>query len=94
MLTYLVSAMSGNNHYVIEVFTLEGKTWDLVEYVYMNQRPNLMIDKKLNYEFFEVLSDHVHAIIGHVAYLDKVKVFTCLFQREGDPFLVPAKDMF
>ena len=53
-----------------------------------------MIDQKFNYEFLEVLSDHVHAIGGHVAYLDKVKVFTCLFHREGDPFLVLEKDMF
>ena len=53
-----------------------------------------MIDIKLNYEFVEVLSDHVHASIGHIAYFDKEKLFTCLFHREGDPFLVPSKDMF
>jgi len=60
----------------------------------MNYCPNLRSDKKFNNEVVEVLSDHVDAIGGHVAYLDKAKGFTCLFHRAGDPFLVPAKDMF
>ncbi|KAK6779990.1 hypothetical protein RDI58_022174 [Solanum bulbocastanum] len=78
MLSHLVCAMNGNNYYVIKVFLLEGESWPLFKDWDMNWCPNLRSDKKLNYEFVEVLSDHVDAIGVHVAYLDKEKGFTCL----------------
>ncbi|WMV45760.1 hypothetical protein MTR67_039145 [Solanum verrucosum] len=72
-----------NNYDVIKIFPLEGETWALFKDWDMKWYPNLMSDKKFNYEFVEVLSDHVDVVGGHVAYLDKAKGFTCLFYREG-----------
>ncbi|KAK4731393.1 hypothetical protein R3W88_024381 [Solanum pinnatisectum] len=60
----------------------------------MNWCPHFGSNKSFNYEFVEILSDYIVAIDVHVAYLDKAKVFTCLFHRVGDPFLVLAKDTF
>ncbi|KAH0743291.1 hypothetical protein KY290_031284 [Solanum tuberosum] len=94
MFSHLVCAMTGNIYDEIKIFPLEGETWALFKYWDINWCPHLGSNKNFNYEFVEVLSDYVGAIGVHVAYLNKVKGFTCLFHRAGDPFLVPAKDMF
>ncbi|WMV38021.1 hypothetical protein MTR67_031406 [Solanum verrucosum] len=94
MFSHLVCAMSGNIYDEIKIFPLEGETWALFKYWDMNWCSHLGSNKNFNYEFVEVLSDYVGAIGAHVAYLNKVKGFTCLFHREGDPFLVPTKNMF
>ncbi|KAK4737446.1 hypothetical protein R3W88_001143 [Solanum pinnatisectum] len=85
MFSHLVCVKNGNNNDAIKIFPLKGETsallkdWD---------------SKNLNYEYVEVLSNYNESIGVHVAYLDKTKVFTCLFHRIGDPFLVLAKGMF
>lgn len=44
--------------------------------------------------------DYVDDVCVHVAYLGKIRGFTCLFYQattklgEIDPFIIPAKDMF
>lgn len=55
--------------------------------------PNLLSDKKFNYEFVGHIQTILIFIASHVAYLDKEKCFACLFYRAIYPFLVPAKDM-
>ncbi|KAK6779989.1 hypothetical protein RDI58_022173 [Solanum bulbocastanum] len=79
MISHLVCPMNGNNYDVIKIFPLEGETLALFKDWDMNWCPNLRGDKKFNYEFVEVLSDHADAIGVHVAYFDKAKEFTCLF---------------
>lgn len=73
--------MTRNNYDVIKIFTMEGETWALFTDLNMNKCPNFRIDKKLNYEFVKVMSNHVHAIFDYVTYLDKGNDFTCLFHR-------------
>uniref|UniRef100_M1D8K3 DNAJ heat shock N-terminal domain-containing protein n=1 Tax=Solanum tuberosum TaxID=4113 RepID=M1D8K3_SOLTU len=94
MFSDLVGEINGNIYDAIKIFPTEGETWALFKDCDMNWYPHLGSNKNFNYEFVEILSDYVVAIDVHVAYLDKAKGFTCLLHRVGDPFLVPAKDMF
>ncbi|XP_055818231.1 uncharacterized protein LOC129887240 [Solanum dulcamara] len=94
MFSHLACAINRNSYNVIKIFPLEGETWAIFKDWDMNWCSHLESNKKFNYEFVEVLSDYAESIGVHVAYLGKAKGFTCLFHRTGDPFLVPAKDMF
>ncbi|WMV10230.1 hypothetical protein MTR67_003615 [Solanum verrucosum] len=94
MFSHLACSMNGNNCDAIKIFPLEGETWPLSKDWDMSCCPHLGSNKNFNYEFIEVLSNYVDSIGLHVAYLVKAKGFTCLFRRAGDPFLIPAKDMF
>lgn len=56
--------------------------------------PHLGSNKKFNFEFVQVLSGYGDSISVHVAYMNKLKGFTCLFHRGKRLISSPAKDMF
>ncbi|XP_070033852.1 uncharacterized protein [Nicotiana tomentosiformis] len=84
----------------MKIFPRQGETWAIFKDWDMNWYSHIESKKKYNYEFVEVLSDYADDIGAHVAYLGKVKGFTCLFHRaatklgESGQFLIPAKEIF
>ncbi|XP_016471734.2 uncharacterized protein LOC107793780 [Nicotiana tabacum] len=84
----------------MKIFPRQGETWAIFKDWDMKWYSPIESKKKYNYEFVEVLSDYADDIGVHVAYLGKVKGFTCLFHRaatklgEKGQFLIPAKEIF
>lgn len=99
MFSHLVHWVKGSGRDTYYVYPRKGETWALFKNWDMKWHSESVSGRKYEYEFVEILSDWGEGIGVSVAYLGKVKGFSCLFCRtkgeEGiNSFQVPPSQLF
>ncbi|XP_057489208.1 uncharacterized protein LOC130775115 [Actinidia eriantha] len=81
-----------------KIYPRKGETWALFKNWDIKWRSDPERPRKYEYEFVEILSDYAEGIGVFVAYMGKVKGFSCLFcrtKKEGfDFFPIPPEQLF
>ncbi|XP_052189637.1 uncharacterized protein LOC127799548 [Diospyros lotus] len=97
MFSHLVHWEKGSKRDTYKIYPRKGQTWALFKNWDIKWHAEPGCERKYEFEFVEVLSDFTEGIGVAVAYLSKVKGFSCLFCRtamEGkDSILLQANQL-
>uniref|UniRef100_A0A5B7BZE2 J domain-containing protein n=1 Tax=Davidia involucrata TaxID=16924 RepID=A0A5B7BZE2_DAVIN len=98
MFSHLVYWEKGSRRDTYKIYPIKGETWALFKNWDINWYSDSDSERKYEFEFVEVLSDYVEGVGVSVAYLGKVKGFSCLFCRtmkDGmDSLQLPPNELF
>ncbi|XAR57137.1 hypothetical protein NMG60_11025172 [Bertholletia excelsa] len=98
MFSHLLYWEKGSRADTYKIYPRRGETWALFKNWNMKWYSNSEHKRKFEFEFVEVLSDYAEDIGVSVAYLGKIKGFSCLFCRtvkEGiGSFQIPPNQIF
>ncbi|PSR85166.1 DnaJ subfamily B member like [Actinidia chinensis var. chinensis] len=98
MFSHLVSWEKGSSRDTYKIYPRKGETWALFKNWDIKWHSDLDCKRKYEFEFVEVLSDYAESVGVSVAYLGKLRGFSCLFCRttkEGiDSCQIPPNQLF
>lgn len=96
MFSHLVHWEKGSRRDTYNIYPRKGETWALFKNWDMKWHSDPVSGRKYEFEFVEVLLDWGEGIGVSVAYLGKVKGFSCLFCRttKGESFQIPPNQLF
>lgn len=98
MFSHRMDWEKGSKRNIFKIYPRKGETWALFKDWDMTWHSNPESKSKFEFEFVEILSDYCEQDGVSVAYLGKLKGFSCLFCRttrgEMDSFRIPHHQLF